>query len=320
MTPRRTIAAAAGLVVTGSAVLALAASATAVDRALPAGNLVRNPGGEVPLGGATASAPPVLPVAWQNEEAKDKSGQPGKPVQVLRYGTHQSVLPRALSASISGGRNFFNGGYPSGITKAFQVLDVRAAAGDIDERGVKACLSAYLGGGLEGAAGTNAIARVDVAFLGEDDAVRGRLAIGPVTRAHRKDAATLLRRAAEGGVPAGTRALRVALTLSADYPSNHAMADNISVALTKGNCEPLLDVKCVKKALIATVTPSAVAATKRVRFVVKAGKRTKQVIDKRAPFSGRFTMNGLTGRLTVSASVTQTGSGDIALTKKSRRC
>jgi hypothetical protein len=184
------------------------------------------------------------------------------------------------------------------------------------------CLSAYLGGGLEGAAGTNASARVDLEFLGEGDAARGRLAIGPVTKGHRKGAATLLRRASERQVPAGTRMLRVVLALAADYPSNSAMADNISVALVKkgGSCDPVLSVKCAKKALVATVTPSAVAAPKLVRFAVKGGTRTKQAVSKRAPYTVRFTMDGLTGRLAVTAAVTQAGFGNIVLGKTSKRC
>lgn len=322
MKRRQTIAAAAVLAVTGAAVLALAGSASAVQSALPVGNLVENPGGEATLGGATPSAPPVLPAGWEHEEATDASGQPGKPAQALRYGTHQFVLPKSLSTAIGGGRNFFNGGYPSGISKAFQVLDVSAAASEIDAGGAKACLSAYLGGGLEGAAGTNASARLDLEFLGEDEAALGRLAIGPVTKGHRKGVATLLRRASERQVPAGTRMLRVVLTLIADYPSNSAMADNISAALVQrgASCAPVLSVECVKNALVATVTPSAVAAPKVVRFAVKSGKRTKQAVDKRAPHTARFTMDGLTGRLTVTAAVTEAGSGNVVLTKKSRRC
>jgi hypothetical protein len=310
-----------------SAVIAVVPGLVAVgavsagSTALPAGNLVKNPGAEVPLGAAVQSNPPVFPVGWENEETTDPTGQPSKPVQAIRYGSHQFVLTPALSASIGGGRSFFNGGYPSGITKAFQVLDVSGSASEIDAGGVKACLSAYLGGGLEGAGVTNGVARLDLEFLGEDAAARGRLALGPVTKGHRKGAATLLRRAAERAVPAGTRSLRVVLTLTADPPSNNAMADNISVALVKGgSCDPVLTVKCVKKALVATVTPSAVARAQRVRFSVKGGKRTKTVVDGRAPYSARLTMDGFTGRLTVNAAVTQAGSGTIDLTKRSRHC
>lgn len=74
------------------------------------------------------------------------------------------------------------------------------------------------------------------------------------------------------------------------------------------------------KALVAEVAPSTVARTQRVRFAVKGGSRTKQAADGKAPFSGRFTMDGLSGGLTVTATVSQAGSGPIVLTKKSRRC
>jgi hypothetical protein len=320
--PRHTIAATAALLAAAAAVLALAGSVAAVESAVPAGNLVKNPGAEVPRGAALQSNPPVYPSAWEDEEAKDPSGQPSKRVQSIRYGTHQFVLSSALSAAIGGGRSFFNGGYPSGISKAFQVLDVSRASSEIDAGAVKACLSSYLGGGLEGAGVTNAAARLDLEFLDEGDAVRARLGLGPVTKGHRKGAATLLRRSAERPVPAGTRTLRVLLTLTANYPSNNAMADNISVALAKkgGSCDPVLSVKCMGKALVATVTPSAALPTQRVRFAVKGGKRTKQAVDKRAPYTGRFTMAGLTGRPTVTATVTQAGAGNVVLTKKSKRC
>ena len=85
---------------------ALAGSVGAEQAGLPAGNLVKNPGGEVPLGAALQSNPPVFPVAWEHEEAKDPSGQPGKPVQAIRYGPHQFVLrarcpPRSAAAGTS---------------------------------------------------------------------------------------------------------------------------------------------------------------------------------------------------------------------------
>ncbi len=72
-----------------------------------------------------------------------------------------------------------------------------------------------------------------------------------------------------------------------------------------------------KKVLVATVTPSTVAATQRVQFAVKGGKKTKRATSKS---TSRFTMNGLTGKLTVTAKVSQKGGGTITLTKKSRHC
>jgi hypothetical protein len=315
VTVRRIVVFVAGLMAVG----VLVGPVGARENALPAGNLVKNPGGEAPVGGALPSTAPVYPAAWEKQEGlTDPSGQPSTPVQLLRYGTHQQVLAPAVSAAIGGGRSFFHGGYPNGISKTFQVIDVSAAATEIDAGGVKACVSAYLGGGLEGTAGTNGTARADLQFLGEDDAARGQLGLGPVTRGHRSGAATLLRRASEKGVPAGTRKLVVSLTFTGAYPSNTGMADNVSVALVKGgSCDPVLLVKCVKKALVATVTSSAVAPTQRVRFAVKGGKKTKQATAKS---TSRFTMDGLTGKLTVTATVAQKGGGTITVTKKSRRC
>ncbi len=199
------------------------------------------------------------------------------------------------------------------------------AAADVDAGGVNACLSAYLGG-----VGPIAdVARVEVEFLGDDEKSLGRLQVGPVTPAQRKSENVLLRRAAQRVVPKNTRQLRVVITAehfagAATNQSarrggpNQAYVDNISVALTKGSCEPVLTVKCVKKALVATVT-SGVAATQRVRFAVKGGK-TKQAVDGRAPHTAKFTMAGLTGRLTVTAVVTQKGGGTLTLVKKSKRC
>jgi hypothetical protein len=82
----------------------------------------------------------------------------------------------------------------------------------------------------------------------------------------------------------------------------------------------VLTVRCVKKALVATVTPSSVAKTQGVRFAVKSGTRTKQARDARAPYTGRFTMDGFSGPLTVTATVRQAGFGNVGLTRNSRHC
>jgi len=314
------VASLAGSIAMASAVgLVLAGAGGAGQTAIPAGNLVKNPGGEVPVGGDHWTRN-IAPAAWQKEDVPAPDGRVGAGVQVVRYGKNEGngVLGTDRSAAIAGGKNYFSGGYVASISTAYQMIDVSRAAADINAGGVKACLSAYLGGSLN----SPAAARVDVQFLGEDESSLGQLRIGPVTRAQRQSQYALLRRASETAVPTSTRRLRVSFT--AENPggvSNLGFGDNISVALVKGGvCDPALTVKCVKKALVATVTPSAVAPTQRVRFTVKGGKRTKQAADARAPFTSRFTMDGLTGRLTVTASVTQRESGPIVLTAKSRRC
>jgi len=138
------------IVLATAGVLVVAASATAAltgATALPAGNLVKNPGGEVPLGGGNGVVN-VAPVAWLKEDVKGSDGRVQAGVQVVRYVKHEAngILGTARSASIGGGRNYFSGGYPASISTAYQVLDVSGAAAEIDGGGVKACLSAYLGG------------------------------------------------------------------------------------------------------------------------------------------------------------------------------
>jgi hypothetical protein len=308
------------LAATMVALLLLLPAGNAASTVLPSGNLVENPGAESPVGGPTPSSPPITyPRAWESEQVTDPKGQPGRPVQSIRYGTHQFVLTPALSAAIGGGRSFFSGGYAADLSRASQTIDVSRAAADIDAGGVKACLSAYLGGGLEGAAGQNPSARADLQFLGDGNAPRGQLSIGPVTTGHRKGTATLLWRASERAVPTGTRMLKVSLLFGGFFASS-AMADNVTVALTKGRCTPRLAVRCQRGALVATVTPSDAVRTQRVRFLVRGATGRKLANDARAPYTARVRMSGLTGRLTVTATLMQTGSGNVVLTKKSRRC
>ncbi|MCZ7588755.1 MAG: hypothetical protein M5U27_07865 [Gaiella sp.] len=291
----------------------------AATTVLPSGNLVKNPGAETPAGAPVQSNPPVFPALWQSEEGLMAQGQPGKPAQSLRYGPHQFVLTPALSAAIGGGRTFFSGGYAGHISSAFQTIDVSGAAADFGAGDVKACFSAYLGGGLEGAAAQNPTARADLQFLAEDGSALGQLGLGPVTKGHRKNAATLLWRASERAVPEQTRQLRVSLTFTGFFASG-AFADNVSVALTKGRCIPQLAVRCQRGALVATVSPSDGLRTQRVRFQVRGAKGQKLANDARAPYTARVPMSGLSGRLTVTATLAQAGSGNVVLTKKSRRC
>lgn len=305
--------AAGAVVVAGVVGLVDATAVSAKQAAVPAGNLVRNPGGEANVGGKYITTN-IAPNGWTKGEG-DRESTRG--IQVIRYGAHAYNPDRKVAAAIGGGTSYFGGGYPSRISRGFQTIDVSAAASEIDAGGLKACLAASLGG-FRSQPGT---ARVDLAFLAEEDSSLGQLRVGPVTRGHRRDATTLLRRSAQAAVPQNTRQLRVEITMeSGGGPTNYGSADNISVALTRGACEPVLAVRCLRGALVATVSPSEIARTQRVRFQVRGAKGRKQANDARAPYSARFPMAGLTGRLTVTATVTQMGSGPIVLTKKSRRC
>ena len=285
--------------------------------ALPQGNLVTNPGGEAGPGQTSTSnqdAVRFIPPGWEWSTVPEKEAG----FVSAQYGAHPYFPSKAVSAQIGGGRNFLWAGYPLQRSVASQAIDVGAQAADIDAGGVKACLSGYLGSLRRN---PDSSIQLALELLGEDGVARGRLSL-PGVRGATLTETTLLRRAGQLAVPAGTRGLRVVLTGQRPVSGGaiYGYADNISVGLTTGSCEPVLAVRCVGGALVATVTPASVARTQRVRFSVRGGARTKQAADARAPFSSRFTMDGLTGALTVTATVQQAGSGPIAITKRSRRC
>jgi hypothetical protein len=298
------------VVIAITAGLVVVALGSAGETAIPAGNLVKNPGAEANAGG-DHYVKNVAPNGWTKGEGETR------PIQVIRYAEHPHLPNRAVSTAIGGGRNFFGGGYPSTVSSAFQMIDVSGATPEIDSGGLRACLSAFLGG----AKAYEARARVTVEFLDEGEVRVGQMQAGPVTQGNRQNTTTLLRRTAQLGVPRNTRQLRVTITSeSGGRTSNYSSVDNISVSLTRGTCEPVLAVRCAGGALVASVTPSDIGRTQRVRFEIRGAKGSKQVNDTRAPFSATVPMTGLSGRLTVTATVTQTGSGPIVLSKKSRRC
>jgi hypothetical protein len=255
-----------------------------------------------------------IPPGWEWATVPEKEAG----FVAARYGAHPYFPSKAVSAQIGGGKNFLWAGYPVQRSVASQTIDVSSAAAEIDAGGVKACLSGYLGSLKRN---PDSSIQLALELLSEDGAKLAQVAV-PGVRGAALTETTLLRRAAQRAVPRNTRQLRVVLTGQRPVSggSIYGFADNISVGLTSGSCEPVLTVKCVNKALVAEVTPSSVAKMQRVRFAVKGGARTKQASDARAPYTARFTMDGLTGRLTVTAVVQQAGSGPVTLTKKSRRC
>ena len=76
------------------------------------GNLVKNPAGEFPVGGGswTSGLAYALEVQRSNRE-------PQKGVQVVRYKANgtQVCSPQLSQKGIKGGRNDFQGGYPSKV-------------------------------------------------------------------------------------------------------------------------------------------------------------------------------------------------------------
>jgi hypothetical protein len=297
--------------------LAVAGSLVAALSAIPAGNLAKNPGAESGPGQTSTSnlnATRFIPPGWEWSTTPEKEAG----FVATQYGSHPYFPSKAVSASIGGGKNFLWAGYPLQRSVATQTMDVSNAATEIDGGGVNACLSGYLGSLRKNPDSSIAMA---LEFLSAEGARLGQLAVAPV-QGKTLNETTMLRRAGQRAVPRNTRQLRVVLTGQRPVSGGaiYGYADNISVALTRGACDPVLTVRCAGGALVATVIPSTIARTQRVRFQVRGGSGQKVVNDARAPFSARVPMTGLTGALTVTATVTQAGSGPLTLTKKSRRC
>ena len=315
------------LVSAASAALAsvlLTTSATAEQTAVPAGNLVQNPGGDI--GQATSDINVAVPLrGWEIEVRPEVTvaNAPASGFTAAGYGTHDYFPTAEVAKRIGGGKQFlyagpYRGQHVAHSSRASQTLPVAGAATEIDAGGVNACLSAYLGGQRNW---TQYKIWAELEFLSAEGARLGQFRIGPVTASQRKNLTTLLRRQASRPVPRGTRQLRVVLAADSTVGgATYGYADNVAVGLTRGACEPVLAVRCVRGALVATVNPSTVMRTQRVRFMVRGGRGSKQAQDGRAPYTARFTMAGLTGRLQVTATVTAAGSGPLVLTKRSRRC
>ena len=106
------------------AAVALFAAAPA-GAAVPSGNLVVNPGAEAGAGAADASQQLPLP-GWTVEST----------FTAVQYGT-PGFLTVADSTALGGGVNFFAGGPGGALGAATQVIDVSAAAAEIDEGQVR---------------------------------------------------------------------------------------------------------------------------------------------------------------------------------------
>jgi hypothetical protein len=205
------------------------AAAPAADAALPAGNLVLNPGAEDGPGASDGSTV-IPPPSWTTTGT----------LTALQYGADGGSNPFpsfAVRDAIGGGANFISGGTGGGSTGT-QTYDVSGAAPEIDARGVVANLSGYLGG-FEAQPDN---AEVDAAFLDGSGTILGSVSIGPVTEADRAgqpEQTTLLPRSASASVPAGTRAIRLTLTTRRLAGSrNDGYADNLSLTLANAIAAP----------------------------------------------------------------------------------
>jgi hypothetical protein len=128
------------------------------------------------------------------------------------------------------GRNFFSGGPSNAFSWAVQTVDVSAATGPIDAGMVAYALAGYIGGYGD----QNDNVTVTAKFLGAGGGVLARASIGPVFALDRHNVTGLLERHALGGVPPGTRAIKVQIVsqrLGGSY--NDGECDNLSLTLAR---------------------------------------------------------------------------------------
>jgi hypothetical protein len=187
--------------------------------AIPTGNLVVNGDAEAAPGATDSSAQPAVP-GWTIEST----------FTAVQYGAPDFPTTND-SAGIGGGRNFFAGGPGGATSAATQVIDVSAAAPEIDGGKVPVTLSALLGG----FASQTDRATVTATFLGAGGGALGAVGLPAVTAADRNSVTALLRRTASSTVPAGTRSISVRIDAIRDEGFyNDAYVDNVSLVLASG--------------------------------------------------------------------------------------
>lgn len=288
--------------------LLVAAPLSAQPHAIPAGNLVKNPGAEDSAG--TPYDNVVAPVGWTTTGS----------LSVWSYSPTETDRPTtAYAATIGGGVNFFSGGPGgvAGVPTARQSIDVTAAATEIDAKGVAATLSAYIGGYTV----SEDLARIDALFYDETGKRLGSFHIGPVGPDARNRLTKLLKRSAVMNVPMATRRIDIVISVAVDNNGkNHAYVDNISLTLGKATVpqagKATLAAACSGKTLVATVRPPAGAAVTSVTFLIN-GKAV--AIDKKAPFVARIATRGLPSKLNLTAKVLSAGK-TVTLKKALARC
>ena len=169
------------------------------------GNLLANPGAEQGTAATDDTASPAPP-RWVRTGAFTS----------VRYGTVAGPFafpPLDAAAWLRGGDAFFAGG-PGGAASLSQVVDVSRWAPEIDGRaGVRARLSALLGGFRR----SEDRATVSAEFRGPTGVRRGGFALDTVTPAERANATMLAARLAERPIPRLTRT--IAVTVRAGSPA-----------------------------------------------------------------------------------------------------
>jgi hypothetical protein len=146
-------------------------------------------------------------------------------------------FPSSYCAPPGSGEQFFGGG-PVATSTLTQIVDLRAAASDIDAGTVPYELSGDLGGfTIDPSA-----ASVTVDFLDANGIKLGSGQIRPVTVLDRWFQTSLLERETTATIPVGTRRARVVVSLTDCNPVlgnyNNAYADNLSFTVGAANLAP----------------------------------------------------------------------------------
>jgi hypothetical protein len=200
-----------------AATLLLAAPAAA---AVPAGNLVVNPGAEAGTGANDSSTQLPLP-GWTVEST----------FTAVKYGA-PDFLTLEDGVRLAGGANFFAGGPGGEVSAASQIIDVSGAAAEIDAGKVRASFSALIGGyASQEDSATVAATPLNSSSLG----IAPATTLGPVTSAERASTSNLLPRSTSFAVPAGTRKMSVRITATRSAGNyNDGYVDNVNLSFGGG--------------------------------------------------------------------------------------
>ncbi|HPY23315.1 MAG TPA: alkaline phosphatase family protein [Mycobacterium sp.] len=225
------------------------ATASAVGTSLTMGpNLLVNPGAELGDPSLSGFSAVTMP-GWEIIDGTPTVIKYGTPRNFWPIGTGFKMpdlpsflsFPKASTGPADGGEQFFGGGdVATGNLR--QLVDLSAAAADIDLGSVSYDLSGWFGGFLW----DFSAASVQVNFLDEQKLYLGSAQIGPVTALDRWLMTGFKERETSGYIPEGTRTAEVVLTLAdhnpriigfrADY--NNAYADNLSFTISSDAVSP----------------------------------------------------------------------------------
>jgi hypothetical protein len=175
----------------------------------------------------TAEAGPTSPDGYQLVAVP--GWMTNGPVTVVAWNT--SGFPTSSSPGPADrGAAFFAGGWDSGLSIAWQDIDVTAGAGAIDASAAECALSGFLGG----YSADSDHATLTAEFRSASLTVLGSASVGPVTPENRNYVTGLLSRETKVIVPPATRFIRVSLVLERFGGGlyNDGYADNLSLVLT----------------------------------------------------------------------------------------